>query len=112
MEAKTPLHEDEPIAVSTSSSTRCETDKESGELKCVTLEKIWKRYADGRVVTEERSEQLAPSSQDDQRLDAGSVSHVLEGMLGIFGSSLAPAPSLRAEPRRPRPEAPAGGQWT
>lgn len=110
--------EEEPIGVSKSTSTVCETDKRTGELKCHTLEQTWKQFADGRIVTEER--RIEPSLRSNEATQGlHGPEALLEGMLGEFGralgSVLAPELGLRERARtaqRGSDEAPPGGEWT
>jgi hypothetical protein len=103
---------EEPVSVSVSSSKRCATDAETGEFKCHTLERVWKRYADGSSVTEEtrRPASAAPA--------AGWTG--VDGLDRLFGGflgaqlGLAATPQLGERTRGPeqRPDRPpGGGQW-
>mmetsp|Transcript_17299 Transcript_17299/g.40055 ORF Transcript_17299/g.40055 Transcript_17299/m.40055 type:complete len:105 (-) Transcript_17299:196-510(-) len=93
-----------PVAASSSSSTTCTTNA-AGRLECVTLERTYKRNADGSVVIEERREPTPAS-----RVDGSEVGPLLGGLLGGELLPAEPRPqgagaSVRAgEPLR-------GGQW-
>ena len=97
------------MSVSVSSSTRCETDAETGELKCETLERVWKRYADGSSLTEETRRPaagagpLAAAADGLGRLLGG----MLSGELGASGSSSQLGSKRPADQRPPG----GGGQW-
>jgi hypothetical protein len=100
--------------VSVSSSTRCETDAETGELKCETLERVWKRYADGSSLTEETRR---PAGAGPLAAAAGPLASVVADGLGqllggVLSAGLGTSVSSQLERKRPADQRPpAGGQW-
>jgi hypothetical protein len=106
--------EEKPVSVSVSRSTRCKTDADTGELKCHTLERVWKQYADGSTVSEETRRPASAAGWNAGPLAlVDGLSHIVGGILGAqLGAARTPQlGERRREAEQPPDRPPGGGQW-